>query len=267
MNYIVFDLEFNQGFNFNKGKPVESKPLCPFEIIHLGAVRLDENITVTGTFNKFIKPKIYTRIHPYVKKMTGITKADLKSANFFKQVYNEFVQFLGQEAILCVWGKSDIKELLRNIEYHKLDNSQIPKEYIDIQRYANSHFKHPKGTSIGLSSAVEILGISKELEFHNAFNDAFYTSEVFKRINSNKIKPEIYISQKTKRSEDASKTVLNTDKLFKQFEKMLDRELTNDEKSIIKLAYNMGYTKQFQKTKSINDLHPVTSPKLPGEIL
>jgi inhibitor of KinA sporulation pathway (predicted exonuclease) len=247
MNYIVFDLEFNQGFNFTKGKAIESKPLCPFEIIHLGAVRLDENITVTGTFNKFIKPKIYTRIHPIVKKMTGITKADLKSANSFKQVYNEFIQFLGQEAILCVWGKCDIKELLRNIEYHKLDSSQIPKEYIDLQRYANRHFDHPKGTSIGLSNAVEILGISKELEFHNAFNDAFYTSEVFKRIYNPNIKPETYIPHKTKRAETAAKTALDTYKLLEHFEKMLNRQLTTDEKSIIKLAYNMGYTKQFQK--------------------
>jgi inhibitor of KinA sporulation pathway (predicted exonuclease) len=250
MNYIVFDLEFNQGFNFNKGKPTSSKPLCPFEIIHLGAVRLDENLTVTGTFNKFVKPKIYTRLHPYVKKMTGITKADLKSAKFFKGVYSEFIHFLGQEGVLCVWGKSDIKELIRNIEYHKLDSSPIPKEYIDVQRHANIHLHYPKGISVGLSSAVELLDISSELEFHNAFNDAFYTSEVFKVIYNNKMKPETYISHKTKRTETDVKTSLETDKLFKQFEKMLNRQMTTEEKSIIKLAYNMGYTKQFQKTLS-----------------
>lgn len=248
MNYIVFDLEFNQGFNFNKGTSGKSSPSCPFEIIHLGAVRLDENLNLTGTFNSFIKPKIYTRLHPYVKKITGITKADLKSAKPFREVYSEFASFIGKSAVLSVWGTADIKELLRNIEYHKLDTSPIPNKYIDIQKHANEHLKHPKGTSIGLGNAVKLLDIDTSLEFHNAFNDAFYTSEVFKRIYTPQIKPETYSPKKpTERNEP--KTFLEADKLFNQFEKMYQRPMTNEEKSIIKLAYHMGYTKQFQKIK------------------
>ncbi len=38
--------------------------------------------------------------------------------------------------------------------------------------------------------------------------------------------------------------------LIKQFEKMFNREMTKEEKSIIKLAYIMGKTNQFQ-TKNI----------------
>ena len=33
MNYIVFDLEFNQSFDFKTGSSPASNPECPFEII------------------------------------------------------------------------------------------------------------------------------------------------------------------------------------------------------------------------------------------
>ncbi len=35
------------------------------------------------------------------------------------------------------------------------------------------------------------------------------------------------------------------DSVFKQFEKMYNRELSKDEKNIIELAYTMGRTRQF----------------------
>ena len=44
MNYIVLDLEFNQAFPFKSGKKVEPNPECPFEIIQIGAVKLNERL-------------------------------------------------------------------------------------------------------------------------------------------------------------------------------------------------------------------------------
>ena len=43
MNYIVFDLEFNQGYNFEDEPKNIINPKCPFEIIQIGAVKLDDN--------------------------------------------------------------------------------------------------------------------------------------------------------------------------------------------------------------------------------
>lgn len=249
MNYMVFDLEFNQVFNFGKEKLRSANPMCPFEIIHIGAVKLDENLNRIADFDRLVKPKLYTRIHPYVKKITGITRQELKTAKSFKTVYAELTEFIKDVSILGVWGASDIKELLRNIDYHKLDDSLIPNSYIDIQHYTNSHLKHPKGTSISLSGAIEALGIPTELKFHNAFNDAFYTAEVFRKIGSKHIKPEIYhLHTNKKPGKDAvRKASIDTDRLIKQFEKMFHREMTSEEQDIIKLAYKMGSTNQFLK--------------------
>ena len=246
MNYIVFDLEFNQAWYFEENKsPITSK--YPFEIIQIGALQLDEKLQVASTFDRLVKPEMYMSLHPYIEQITGITLESLASAKTFKEIYKEFVQFINKESILCTWGIADMKELLRNIEYHKLDKSIIPKEYINIQRYATKYLNCPKGTNVGLSSAVELLDIPLGGKFHDALNDAYYTAEIFKRIHSHNIKPALYHSNVEGRLNGPNKkTKLDACSLIKQFEKMYNRQMTEEEQAIIKLAYMMGNTNQFQ---------------------
>ena len=72
MHYIVLDLEFNQSFPFKTGKKTEPVAECPFEIIQIGAVKLNENFDILEEFNYMIRPQIYPRLHPFVEKITGI---------------------------------------------------------------------------------------------------------------------------------------------------------------------------------------------------
>lgn len=169
MNFVVFDLEFNQNCDDVKNERAEEEPSCPFEIIQIGAVKLDENLQLVSCFDKHVKPEIFDSIHPYVKKITGLTYEELKKAETFKKVFAEFIDFLDvNSSILCVWGMTDLKELFRNIKYHGLDTSLVPKEYINLQSYATSYFSCPKGTNIGLRNAVELLNITISSNFHNA---------------------------------------------------------------------------------------------------
>lgn len=248
MNYIVFDLEFNQAYNSNKDNLENHTNSCPFEIIQIGAVKLKEDLTEISTFNSFVKPQIYTNVSPYVTKITGITDETLANVPTYDIVLKNFVQFIGgQRNILCVWGKADIKELFRNFFYHNLDISLIPKEYIDLQKYASKYFNCSKGILIGLKNAVELLNISLKDNFHDAFYDASYTAEVFRKINHNNIIPKLYEPYKYRNLRKKASIKIDFDKLFVQFEKMYNREITNEEKSIIKLAYMMGKTNQFHK--------------------
>lgn len=246
MNYIVFDLEFNQAWDFEENKsPIISK--YPFEIVQIGALRLDEKLQVVSTFDRLVKPEMYTSLHPYIEQITGITLESLASAKTFKEIYKEFAQFISSESILCIWGIADIKELLRNIKYHKLDASIIPKQYINIQRYASKHLNCPKGRNVGLRNAVELLNIPLSGRFHDAFNDAYYTTEVFRHIYDHDIKPAIYHSSEEIRLKVTNKKgTLDTHSLIKKFEKMYNRQMTEEEQSMIKLAYVMGRSKQFQ---------------------
>lgn len=246
MTYIVFDLEFNQAWDCEENQsPFNLK--CPFEIIQIGALKLDDSFQVVSTFDRLVKPELYKSLHPFVKQITGITMEDLTSANSFKEVFKELAQFISNDSILCMWGVGDMKELLKNIKYHNLDTSMVPRQYINIQMYASKYLRCPKGTNVGLNNAVELLNIPLSGKFHDAFNDAYYTAEVFKRIYNQNVKPALYHSNKEKRVNRLNKkSKLDVNKLINQFEKMYNRRMTDEEQSIIKLAYLMGRTNQFQ---------------------
>ena len=242
MKYIIFDLEFNQSCN------KEDKVLqLPFEIIQIGALKLDENFKTISTFNKLIKPTVYKYILPYIQELTKITDKMVSTSQNFIEVYYDFMNFIGKEDItFIIWGTVDLKELYKNILYFELPTKNLPKLYIDIQDYASKHFRVPGGKRIGLKNAIDFLNISISEELHNAFNDAYYTTEVFKNLYNDSIEPKIY-SHNTIRIKSEPKKIIDYDGLIIQIEKMYNRKLTSEEISMIKLAYNMGKTNQFLK--------------------
>lgn len=247
MEYIIFDLEFNQGFDRTLNKTISNEK-CPFEIIQIGAIKLDANFNIIDTFNSYIKPTIYKDIHPFIGQMTGIKMSDIKDAKTFPFIYKEFKKFIkGNDPILCVWGTGDLKELYRNIYYHDLPSKTLPKLYINIQHHASIYFNNPSGKSIGLQNAISILGLKEEKSYHNALNDAYYTAQVFMRIFNPSIVPDVYVytpvvSKSIRRNE---KKKIDYNKLFSEFKKILKRDLTKEEKMIIELSYKMGKTNQF----------------------
>lgn len=252
VNYIIYDLEFNQkdysskdiDDKFDKYE-MKNASKMPFEIIQIGAIKLNENFETISTFNSLIKPTVYKTIHPRVEDLTKISDSKVASCKYFIDVYKDFLDFIGEdEVILCVWGIVDIKELIRNLKFYNLPTSYISK-YIDIQKYASKHLHAPRKTRIGLRTAIELLNITINGEFHDAFNDAYYTAEIFKHIYDNDIiKPSIYTFTPPKRISQPKETIDITS-LFYQFEKMYNREMSEEEKSMIKLAYMMGKTRQF----------------------
>ena len=64
MEYIVLDLEWNQS-NTGKEDAVEK---LPFEIIEIGAIKLNNERVMVSEFNELIKPQVYHEMH----KITSI---------------------------------------------------------------------------------------------------------------------------------------------------------------------------------------------------
>ena len=248
MEYIVFDLEFNQGFDKKLNKTVSDEK-CPFEILQIGAVKLDSNLNIIDTFDTFIKPNIYKEIHPFIKKMTNISNDDVKDAPAFVDAFEMFKSFMNNENnnVLCVWGNGDLKELYRNIRYYNLSIDNISNDYINVQQHASVYFNNPTGKSIGLQNAITLLELNQDKSYHNALNDAYYTSLVFKQIYSDAIEIKHYdfdALNKTKKT--STKRKINYDNIFKEFKKILNRDLNKEEKKIIHLAYKMGRKSKFQ---------------------
>ena len=55
MNYIVFDLEWNQ----SPGGKKYSNSRLPFEIIEIGAVKMNKKREPVDVFQRLIKPQVY----------------------------------------------------------------------------------------------------------------------------------------------------------------------------------------------------------------
>lgn len=254
MQYIVLDLEFNQSFPFKTGQKTEPIAECPFEIIQIGAVKLNEQFEIIEQFNRMIRPQIYPRLHPFVEKITGIRESDLANQPLFPEAFSDFLNFIGtRDTILCIWGPDDVKSLFRNILYYNLDVDAITDRYLNIQPFAAQYLHHDNGQAIGLKNAVTELNIQIDNAFHNALYDAIYTAKIFQIVHPQKIQPEIFqpllmLAKKVKR------TRIDKKALFQHFVTQLNRELSESEKKLIKMAYSLGRTHTFdvvplQKTK------------------
>lgn len=247
LDFIIFDLEFNQDpaslQNFNRGIPP-----YPFEIIQIGAIKLDLNFQTAATFNRYIRPTFYARINPFITELTGIATEHLNREQLFPDVYNAFIEFIdGNDSVFCIWGMADIKELFNNVEYHQLDRGLLPQMVINLQPYISKHFNRSRKFLLGLQSAVELLNIPITYRFHDAFNDAIYTAEVLKKTYDPSIRPLPYNHCCMAAGPKPRKRVIDTVNLIKQFEKMYGRNMTDEEKGMIELAYKMGRTNQFLK--------------------
>lgn len=247
MHFIIFDLEFNQ--DVSSLQIFDSKRShYPFEIIQIGAIKLDLEFNTVDTFNRYVMPTFYSRIDPYIKQLTGITIEQLMVEEPFPQVYRAYTEFInGTDSIFCIWGTSDITGLFKNAEDHHLNHRLLPKMYINLQPYVSTHLNLSRKNLLSLQYVVEVLNIPKTYTFHNAFHDAFYTAEVFKKLYNSSIQPKLYDPTTTTIRTKHRKREIDTDKLIQQFEKMYGRKMTEEEQGIITLAYKMGRTNQFLK--------------------
>ncbi|MDP4125978.1 MAG: 3'-5' exonuclease [Bacillota bacterium] len=177
MNYIVFDLEFNMFFQFKEGD--FANPDLKNEIIQIGAVKLNNRLEKIGEFNSLIKPVIYKRMNPFVKKKTNIDISRVAQRRSFVEVIKSFNSWLGNDSVLCSWGQDDILGLRENCSFFGIDAIPLDK-FINIQKVYMTYRNLPKQP--GLESAVEDLEIEKNLPFHDALSDASYTSDVFRKV-------------------------------------------------------------------------------------
>ncbi len=186
MNYIIFDLEWNQSPN---GKEQVNKEL-PFEIIEIGAIKLNSQFKELGRFHEIVAPKIYKELHWATKDLIMLTMEELKKGRSFEEVGKEFLEWCSAEGefMFCTWGNMDLVELQRNCRFYKLDYEFTrPFIFYDVQKLYSKCFLDGK-KAVSLETAVNEQQLEKTIPFHSAFADAWYTSMVFKTLDFDKVK-------------------------------------------------------------------------------
>ena len=200
MNYIVFDLEWNQGGSVREQELKE----LPFEIVEIGAVRLDEQRQQTGEFSRLIRPQVYQEMHRVTGKLIHLTMEDLQKGDPFVQVAEDFLTWCGEDPVFCSWGTLDLTELQRNMDYYHMHLlSDGPLRYYDVQKLFSIGCEDGKSRR-ALEYAIDFMQLDKQHPFHRALSDAEYTAEIFARLNERVLKNvsfDNYVTPKDKRQE------------------------------------------------------------------
>lgn len=181
MNYIVFDLEWNQSPS-GKGDSVDH---LPFEIIEIGAVKLNDRFQELGQFQRLIQPQVYRKMHFKISEVTHMDMEQLRQeGESFPAVMEDFLEWCGvEELIFCTWGSMDLTELQRNMVYHGLELPfPVPFLYYDIQKLYCLQYGDGKN-KISLDLAVQLQHMSEDRPFHRALDDAFYTGRILSALD------------------------------------------------------------------------------------
>ena len=176
MNYIVLDVEWNQGDHKSDQVPY-------FEIIEIGALKLDEHLQIMDGYQSLIKPQIHESMHKVTEELVHLNMDDIKDARPFSVVAEEFLKWCGADYIFCIWGVQDLTEIQKNMDYYEMEPlSKGPIKYYDVQKLYSLAVCDGKMRA-ALSTVVENEKMLEEdVPFHRAFGDAYYTALIFQRV-------------------------------------------------------------------------------------
>ena len=183
MNYIVLDLEWNQAADM---KTKLSHELV-FEIIEIGAVKLNEQMQQIDAFHELIKPQVFHKMHQITGELIHLTIEQLQNCRVFPEVAQDFVAWCGEDCVFCTWGNLDLLELQRNMDYYKMTPlSEKPIQFYDVQKLFSIAFEDKKLRRT-LEFATDYLQIEKDIAFHRADSDAYYTALVLQKMNNSDV--------------------------------------------------------------------------------
>lgn len=206
MNYIIFDLEWNQA-----DRKTDENPDLPFEIIEIGAIKLNSRFEKIGEFSRLIRPTVYHTMHGITQEIIHISMKELKREQCFPAVMRHFKKWCGDDFMFGTWGPLDLTELQKNMAYYQFPPLfEKPFPFLDVQKlFALAYEKEDPKQRRSLSYAVDHLPIEEDIPFHRAFADAYYTAKVLQRIAAEpfaeqvlqKVSYDLYHIPQTKKQE------------------------------------------------------------------
>ncbi len=181
MGYVVMDMEWNQAMSsqsavFNK-LPIHLRG----EIIQIGAVKLTEDFQPGEEFQIDVKPIYFRRMHYKVEKLTGFDKERLAGGVGFKEAFEKFRSFCGENCTFLTWGSDDKAIFEQNIIIHDLDWDWIEK-WANLQVIYNIQTQAGRNQT-GLATAMEHFEIEQTRVAHDALGDAYNTALVCSRLD------------------------------------------------------------------------------------
>lgn len=177
MYYITLDLEWNQAYA-QKALAVQ-RQLCSRlrgEVIQIGAVKLDKNMNICGSYQVIVKPRYFKKIHKHVSTLTGISQEMMDNGTPLTEAADSFREFCGDDFVFLTWGPDDIPMLRENFHANSLEWDWLMNS-CDLQQIFNRQ-TDGLNKQRSLEYAMEYFGLTQELPAHDALNDAYFTAMV-----------------------------------------------------------------------------------------
>lgn len=185
MALIVFDLEWNIGYQPYIFEYHGIPQTLRGEIIQIGAVKVDETGRVLDTFSMNLKPRIFRKLQHHIAKVTGMTQAQLDNGVPIKIGLSRFLAWCGRDARFGEWGMDDVPVLKQNLFLCGMDE-RWPTVWYDLQQVFLSQHPRGEGEGMTLESVITRMEIPMERPFHDALSDALYTVDVCQRLDLKK---------------------------------------------------------------------------------
>ncbi len=182
MHYISLDLEWNQAYA-EQALAVQKRLGARLrgEVIQIGAVKLDIDGRICGSYSIIVKPKFFKRIHRHVKSLTGITQTMIDGGVPLDEAIERFHRWCGEDFAFLTWGPDDIPMLSDNLRVLGKDTTWLERVY-DLQPIFNAQ-TDGESRQRSLEFAMEHFGITQTLPAHDALNDAYFTALVAAKLN------------------------------------------------------------------------------------
>lgn len=177
-HWIILDLEWNTATRGVTVDPVLADRMM-FEIIEIGAVRLDDKLEITGRFQRHVKPVLYTKIQRHIAKVTQRTQQSLDEGVLFPEAFSDLMAFAGADPILASWGSSDPEVLISNMLFHGLEEASFRAANVQAIFSAIAEGTR-RGNQRSIEYALDYLRLAKDLPFHEALSDAVYAGRILK---------------------------------------------------------------------------------------
>ncbi|MBQ9228295.1 MAG: exonuclease domain-containing protein [Eubacterium sp.] len=182
MHYIIFDLEWNNAYNYSSRKFMN-------EIIEIGAVKLDESLEIVDTFKTLVIPQYTKKLSSRCKRITKITNEEIKENGIgFHEAFRDFARWSGSsDNVFMSWSNSDLYVLANNF----IENTGSPaikfiRYYCDAQKYCMSFIHREPGEAnnqISLAHCAEMFDIEVDTEaLHRALADCYVTAECLRKV-------------------------------------------------------------------------------------
>ncbi len=174
---IVIDLEFNP-------TPRKTSAGLRFEIIEIGAMKVDAEGVVEDEFSCLVKPCYSQFVRKNIIALTGIKTCDVSQAPTLEEALDNFTRWIGDKpSRIVAWSKNDQRQIKQECAHKGIEIPRQLRRWLDLQAVYPRIMNVGNGRLMRLSTAADWYGAEiDQSSAHRALYDAKVTAALLSQL-------------------------------------------------------------------------------------